>query len=233
MSSSLQPHGLQHTCLLCPPLSPGVCSNSYPCSRWCCLTISSSVTPFSSCPQSFPALGSFPVSLLFSSGGQSIGTLASASVLSMNIQGWFPLGLTGLISLQSRGFSRVFPGTTIKIINSLKFSLLSSPTLPTMGLPSFLPSFPLSLSSSLPSLSFFHANIKEAGTYSKFNLNNHKNLILNYRTRLNFMGPILKPQNWTTGRNSVCFQRDRSPSLNSLTGKSLFLTRVFGWYFQT
>ena len=96
-----------------PPLSPGICSNSCPMNRWCFLTISSSVVPFSFCPRSFPASGSFPVSQLFTSGGQSIGTLTSASVLPMNIQGWFPLGLTGLISLLSRGLSRVFSSTTV------------------------------------------------------------------------------------------------------------------------
>ena len=91
-------------------LPDGVCSNSCPLSWWCNLTISSSVTPFS-CPQSFPASGSFPVSWLFASGGQSID--ASASVLPMNIQGWFPLGLTSLISLLSKGLSRVFSNTTV------------------------------------------------------------------------------------------------------------------------
>ena len=92
--------GLQHTRLLCPPLSPRICSNSCPFSGWCRPTISSSVTPFSFCPQSFPASGCFPMSQLFKAGGQSIG--ASASVLPKNIQGWFPLRLTGLISLQSK-----------------------------------------------------------------------------------------------------------------------------------
>ena len=96
MSDSWQPHGLQHARLPCPSLSPRACSNSWPLSWWCHSTISSSVSPFSSCPQSFPALGSFPTSWLSASGGQSIG--ASASVLSMNIQGWFPLGVTGLFS---------------------------------------------------------------------------------------------------------------------------------------
>ena len=95
-----------------PSGSPGVCSNSCPLSQWCHPTISSSVVPFSSCPQSFPASGSFPVSQTFASGGQSIG--ASASVLPMNSQGWFPLGLTGLISLLSKGLSRVFFSTTIR-----------------------------------------------------------------------------------------------------------------------
>ena len=111
MSNSLWSHGLQHTRLPCPSLSPGVCSNSSPLSWWCHPTISTSVTSFSSCPQLFPASGSFPVSQLFTSDGQNIG--ASASVLSMNIQGWFPLCLTGLIYLQSKGFSRVFSNTTI------------------------------------------------------------------------------------------------------------------------
>ena len=110
----MQPCGLQHAKILCSPLSPGACSNSYPLSQWCHLTISSSVIPFSSCLQSFPASGFFPMSQFFASGGQSIGVSASASVLPMNIQGWFPLGLTGLISLPSRGFSRVFSGTTVQ-----------------------------------------------------------------------------------------------------------------------
>ena len=108
MSSSLQPHGLQNSRLSCPSLSSGVCSNSCPLSRWCHPTISSSVAPFSSCLQSFPASWSFPMSLLFASSGQSTGVSVSPSVLPMNIQGWFPLGLTGLISLQSKGLSRVF-----------------------------------------------------------------------------------------------------------------------------
>ena len=106
MSNSLQPHGLQHTRLPCPSPSSGVCSNPCPLSRWCHPTISSSVVPLSSCLQSFPASGSFPVSQLFISDGLSIG--ASVSVLPINIQGWFPLGLTGLISLLSKGLSRVF-----------------------------------------------------------------------------------------------------------------------------
>ena len=98
----------------CPPSSPGVCSNSYPLSQWCYPTISSSVTLSSSCLQSFPASGSFQMSQLFASGGQSIGSSASASILPMNSQGWFPLGLTGLISLLSKGLSRVFSSTTIQ-----------------------------------------------------------------------------------------------------------------------
>ena len=114
MSDSLQPHGLQHTRLPCPSLSPGVCSNSCPLSQWCHQTISSSVTPFSSCPQSFPASGFFLRNQLFTSGGQSTGASTSASVLPMNIQGWLPLGLTGLISLLSkRLFSSVFSSTTL------------------------------------------------------------------------------------------------------------------------
>ena len=96
-----QPPGLQHTRLPCPLLSPGVCLYSCPLSQWCHPTISASIDPFSSCPQSFPASGSFPVSQLFLSGGQMTGVSASASVLSVNIQSWFPLGLTGLIFLHS------------------------------------------------------------------------------------------------------------------------------------
>ena len=95
VSNSLWPHGLQHTRLPCPSPSPRVCSDSCLLSHWCHLTISSSVIPFSSCPQSS---GSFPVSQLFTSGGQSIGVSVSASVLPINIQGWFPLGLTSLLS---------------------------------------------------------------------------------------------------------------------------------------
>jgi len=95
VSNSLWPHGLQHARLCCPSLSPWVCSNSCPLSQWCHPTISSSVTPFSSCPQSFPASGSFPMTQLFTSGGQSIGVSASASVLPMNTQDWSRLGWTG------------------------------------------------------------------------------------------------------------------------------------------
>ena len=114
MSNSLPPGGPQHARLPCPSLSPGVCSNSCPLSRWCHSTTSSSVTHFSYCLQSFPASGSFPVSQLFASGGQNIWDSTSASVLPMNIQGWFPLRLTGLISLQSKGLSTVFSNTTIR-----------------------------------------------------------------------------------------------------------------------
>ena len=99
LCSTLRPHGLQHARLPFSPTSPGACSNSCPLSWWCHPTISSSVVPFSFCLQSFPASGSFPMSQLFASGGQSIG--ASVSVLPMHIQGWFPLGWTGLISLLS------------------------------------------------------------------------------------------------------------------------------------
>ena len=102
VSDSLWPHGLQHTRLPCPSPTPGAYSNSCSLSQWYHPTISSSVISFSSCLQSFPASGSFPLSQFFTSGGQSIGVSASASVLPMNIQDWFPLGLTGLISLQSK-----------------------------------------------------------------------------------------------------------------------------------
>ena len=102
LPGSLQPHGLRHARLPCLSLSPGACSNSCPLSQWFHPTISSSVVPFSSCPQSFPASGSFPASQFFASCGLSIGASASASVLPINIQSWFPLGLIGLISLLSR-----------------------------------------------------------------------------------------------------------------------------------
>ena len=114
MSNSLWPHGLQHARLPCPSPTPRACSNSYPLSRWCHPTISSSVVPFSSCLQSFPESGSFPMSQFFASGGQSIAVLASASVLPMNIQDWFPLGLTGWNSLQSKRLSRVLSNTTVQ-----------------------------------------------------------------------------------------------------------------------
>ena len=114
MSDSLWPHGLQHTRLPCPSLFPRACSNSCPLSWWCHATISSSVIPISSCLQPFPASGSFQISQSFQSSGQRNGASASASVLPMNIQDWFPLGLTGLISLQSKGLSRVFINTTVQ-----------------------------------------------------------------------------------------------------------------------
>ena len=108
VSDSLWPHESQHARPPCPSPTPRACSNSCPLSRWCHPTISSSVVPFSCHLQSFPASGSFPMSPFSASGGQSIGVSASASVLPMNIQDWLPLGLTGLISLQSKGLSRVF-----------------------------------------------------------------------------------------------------------------------------
>ena len=129
VSDSLRPHGLQHTRLACPSLSPRVYSNSCPLDWWCHPTISSSVIPFS-CLVSFPASGSFPMNWLFTSGGQSTGTSVSASVLPMNFQGWCFLGLTGLISLQFMGLSRVFSNTTAQSINSSVLSLLYDPTLP-------------------------------------------------------------------------------------------------------
>ena len=114
MSNSLQPHELQRTRPPCPSPTPRVYSNSCPLSWWCHPTISSSVVPFSSCPKSFPASGSFQMSQFFTSGGQSIRVSASASVLPMNIQDWFPLGGTSWISLQSKGLSRVFSNTTVQ-----------------------------------------------------------------------------------------------------------------------
>ena len=114
MSDSLQSHGLQHTRLLCLSPTPRAYSNSCPSSQWCHPTVSSSVIPFFSCLQSFPGSGSFQMSWLIASGGQSIWTSPSASVLPMCIQGWFPWGLTGLISLLSKGLSRVFSNTTIR-----------------------------------------------------------------------------------------------------------------------
>ena len=131
MSDSLQPHGLQHTSLTSPSPTPRACSNSCPLSQWCHPTISSSFAPFSSCLQSFPATGSFPMSQFFTLGGQSIGASASASVLPMNIQDWFPLGLTGWISLQSKGLSRVFSNTTVQK-HQFFGALLYGPTLTTI-----------------------------------------------------------------------------------------------------
>ena len=114
MSESLRPHGLQHARLPCPSPTPGACSNSCPWSRWCPPTISYSVVPFSSCFQSFPVSGYLLRSKFFASDGQSIGVLTSSSVLPMNTQGWFPLGFTGLISLKSKGLSRVFSNTIVQ-----------------------------------------------------------------------------------------------------------------------
>ena len=114
MSDSLPPLGLQHARLPCPSPSPGTCSILSPLSQWWHPTISSSVIPFSSCPQSFPESGSFQMSQFFESGGQSMGASPSASVLPMNIQDWSPLGWTGWISLQSKGLSRVFSNITVQ-----------------------------------------------------------------------------------------------------------------------
>ena len=114
MFDSLWPRGLQHARPPCPSPTPRACSNSSLSSQWCHPTISSSVILFSSCLQFFPASGSFPVSQFFESDGQSIGVSASASVFPMNIKDWFPLGLTGWISLQSKGLSRVFSNTTVQ-----------------------------------------------------------------------------------------------------------------------
>ena len=114
VSNSLRPHESQHARLPYPSPTPGVYANPCPSSRWCHPTISSSVVPFSSCPQSFPASGSFQMSQLFTSGGQSLGVSASASVLLMNTQDWSPSEWTGWISLQSKGLSRVFSNTTVQ-----------------------------------------------------------------------------------------------------------------------
>ena len=129
MSDSLQPRGLQHIRLPCPSPSLGACSNSCPLSWWCCPTISFSVVPFSSCSLSFLASESFPVSWLFTSGGQSTEAWVSASPSVLPVQGWFPLRLIGLISLQSKGLSRVFPAPQFKNISSSVLSLLYGPTL--------------------------------------------------------------------------------------------------------
>ena len=141
-----RPHRLQHTRLPCPSPSPGACSNSCPLSRWCHETISSSVFSFSSCLQSFPASGSFPVSWLFTSGADSIGASASASTLPMNVQDWFPLGLTGLISLQSKGLSRFHIYGLIydicfslcDLLHSVKQALVSSTSLELTQICSFV-----------------------------------------------------------------------------------------------
>ena len=125
---TLQTHELQHARLPCLSPIPGACSNSCPSSWWCHSTISSSAVPFFHL-QSFPASGSFPMSQFIASGGQSIRVSASASVLPMNIQDWFPLGCTGRISLQSKGLLRVFSNTTVQSITSSALSFLYSPTL--------------------------------------------------------------------------------------------------------
>ena len=114
VSDSLRPHELQHARPPCPSPTAGVYSDSCPLSPWCHPTISSSVVPFSSHLQSFPGSESFPMSQYFTSGGQSIGVSATASVLPMNIQDWFPLGWTGWITLQSKGLSRVFSNTAVQ-----------------------------------------------------------------------------------------------------------------------
>ena len=140
MSDSLQPPGLQHTRLPHPSLSPWVCSNSCPLNWWCHPTILSSVVPFS-CLQSFPASGSFLISRLFTPGDQRIRASASASVLPMNIQGWFPLGLTGLISMLSKALSRVFSNTTVwrpSILQPSAFFIVP----PSLGTPGLLINLP-------------------------------------------------------------------------------------------
>ena len=124
MSNSLQPHGLQHARLPYPSPTPEACSDSCPSSQWCHPTISFSVIPVSSCLQSFPESGSFPVSQLFTSDGQSIGVSASASVLPMNIQDWFPLGWTGWISLLSKGLSRVHHSSKASILQCSAFFMV-------------------------------------------------------------------------------------------------------------
>ena len=129
VSHSLRPHELQHARPPCPSPTPGVHSDSRPLSQWCHPAISSSVVPFSSCPQSLPASESFPMSQLFAWGGQSIGVSASTSVLPMNTQDWSPLGWTGWISLQSKGLARVFSSTTVQkhqfYINARWFTVIT------------------------------------------------------------------------------------------------------------
>ena len=129
VSDSLQPHGLQHAWLPCPSPTPGAYSNSCPSSRWCHPAISSSLVPFSSCPQSFPASGSFQMRQLFTSGGQSIGVSASALVLPVNIQDWSSLGWTGWISYSPRDSQEFSLTPHFKTINSSAFSFLYSATL--------------------------------------------------------------------------------------------------------
>ena len=129
MPDSLHPHEPQHARLPFLSSTPGIHPNSCPLSWWCHPTISSFVVPFSSCPQSFPASESFPMSQLFISGGQSIGASASTSVLPMNTQDWSPLGWIGWISLQSKGLSRAFSNTTVQKHQFFSASFLHSPTL--------------------------------------------------------------------------------------------------------
>ena len=128
LSDSLRPHEPQHARLPCPSPTPRVHPNPCPLSQWCHPTISSSVVPFSSCPQSFPASGSFPMTQFFASGGQTTGVSVSTSVLPMNTQDWSPLGWTGWISLQSKGLSRVF-NTTVQKHQFFGAQLLHRPTL--------------------------------------------------------------------------------------------------------
>ena len=129
VSDSWRPHESQHSRPPCPSPTPGVHPNSCPSSRWCHSAISSSVVPFSSCPQSLPASGSFPMSQLFAWGGQSPGVSALASVLPMNTQDWSPLGWTGWTSLESKGLSKSSPIPQFKSINSSELNILYSPTL--------------------------------------------------------------------------------------------------------
>ena len=129
MSNSLRPYVVQRARPPCPLPTPRAYSSSCPLSQWCHPTISSTVIPFSSCPQSFPASGSFPMSQIFTSDGQSIGVSASASVLPMNIQDWFLLGWTGWISLQAKGSSRVFSNTIVQKHQFWVLSFLYRPTL--------------------------------------------------------------------------------------------------------
>ena len=128
-SNSLQPHRLQHARIPCPSPFLRACSNACPLSQWCHPTILSSAEPFSFCLQSFPASGSFPMSWLFPLGSESTTASASASVLPMNIQNWYPLGLTSLISLMSQVCSRVFFSRRLENINSSRISLLYGPNL--------------------------------------------------------------------------------------------------------
>ena len=129
MSDSLWPQEVQHARLPCPLPTSRVCSNSCPSSWWCHPIISFSLLPFSSCLQSSPASGSFPMNQFCTSHGQSIGASTWVSVFPMNIKDWFPLGLTGLISLQSKGLSKVFSNTTVQSINFSVLSFLYGPTL--------------------------------------------------------------------------------------------------------
>ena len=128
-SKSLRPRGLQHTRLPCPSPSPRVCSNSCPLSWWCHPAISSSVAPFSFCLQPFPASGSFQMSQFFTADGQSVEASVAASVLPMNIRVWFPLGLTGLISLQSKDSQESSPAPQVECISSLVLSRFCCPAL--------------------------------------------------------------------------------------------------------